>query len=84
VGGAGWARGNSEAEWARDIRTGKRLGKANALEKAIGMRGGAVDAPAVVTCMRQWEKEISLCFFIFWRNRVVVKVEGRRPAGPDR
>jgi hypothetical protein len=24
--------------------------------------GGAVDAPVAVTCMRQWEKEMSLCF----------------------
>jgi hypothetical protein len=32
--------------------------------------GSAVDAPAVVACVRQWGKEMLLCFF-FLRNRVV-------------
>jgi hypothetical protein len=33
--------------------------------------GGVVDAPAAVTCMRQWEKKMSLCFYFLEKPRLI-------------
>jgi hypothetical protein len=76
VSDAGWARSSSEAEErAASGREGRRVGE--------GQRRAddAVDAPAAVACMRQWGKEMLLCFYLDWRSCVILKMESRRSDG---